>query len=188
MKIDEFATETQQLDEANPYGLMQRAGSAIMGKLGSTKAQASGDVGKRANELYAGFKNWALRTGVDMTMVPRQKLSQWLTSQNIPGKLPPTLRALPTLDLEDPEVSKTLWTALAQGAYGAAGLPAGRPTLGANYGIPRPPARPAPSPALAPTPAPTPAPTAYDAIKNELTAAAGSLTPAQKAELLNLLR
>ena len=155
MKITEFATENRQLDEANPYGMMKRAGNAIMGKLGSTKAQASGDVGKRANELYTGFKNWALRTGVDMTMVPRQKLSQWLTSQNIPGKLPPTLRALPTLDLEDPEVSKTLWTALAQGAYGAAGQAAGRPTMGANYGIPKPPARPAPAPA--PAPAPTPA-------------------------------
>jgi len=193
MKIDEIIVEGQQLDEANPYGLLQRAGSAIMGKLGSTKAQASGDVGKRANELYRGFTNWAMRAGVDMSAVPKLTLTKWLSSQHLPTKLPPTLASLPSLDLEDPNVSKTLWTALAQGTYSAAGQPASRPTLGANYGIPQPTKRPrtpapSPTPAPGPTPAPSPAPAPAPAdLLSEIQAKIAQLKKTDRTAYNNLL-
>jgi hypothetical protein len=186
MKIDEITAENQKLDEANPYGLMQRAGSAIMGKLGSTSAQASGDVGKRSNELYNGFKNWALRSGVDMKAVPKLTLTKWLASQRLPTKLPPTLAPLPLLNLEDPNVSKTLWTALAQGAYGAARQPASSPTLGANYGIP--PAAPRrPTPPVPPTPPAPPVPPAPADLLTDIQAKISQLKRADRTAYNNLL-
>ena len=162
MKINEFASDRQHLEEANPYGLGSRLKSAVMGKLGSKKAQASGDVGKRANELYASFNDWALRSGVNMQAVPKKQLVSWLTSQGLPGKLPAAYATMPTINLEDPATSTAVWTGLAQGAYGAAPIVApGTATLGANYGLSPPAPRapvPAPRRAAAPAPAPAPAP------------------------------
>jgi hypothetical protein len=197
MKINEVLTnDSEEIDEATPFGLGSRMKSAVMGKLGSTSAQAQGDVGKRANDLYKAFEYYASRSGVQMNSVPKATLAKWLTSQGLPTALPPAFKTVPVLNLTDKNTSTALWTGLAQGAYGAqmgstGGAP-GQATFGQQYGIPG--RAPKPRPASAPAPAPAPPSrtttptTSYVDLKNELTAYAGTLTPAQKAELLNLLR
>jgi len=199
MRIDEVVmNDADELNEAAPVGIGSRIKSAVMGKLGSTKAQAQGDVGKRANDLYKAFEYYASRAGIQMNSVPKATLTKWLTSQGLPIALPPSFKPVPVLNLTDKNTSTALWTSLAQGAYGAqmgqTGGPAGQATFGQQYGIPSksPKPQPVPPPAPAPSPAPPSKPTtpttSYDDLKNELSAYSRTLTPAQKAELLNLLK
>lgn len=141
MRIDEVVmNDADELDEATPVGIGSRLKSAVMGKLGSTKAQAQGDVGKRANDLYKAFEYYASRAGVQMNSVPKATLTKWLTSQGLPTTLPPAFKTVPVLNLTDQNTSTTLWTGLAQGAYGAqmsqTGGPAGQATFGQQFGIP----------------------------------------------------
>lgn len=89
MKIDQILSEND-LNElgATPMGFMSKAASTIGSKLGSVSSAAKLDVGKRANELYGQFRNWALRAGVDMSAVPVDMIEKWLSgpTQKFPAK------------------------------------------------------------------------------------------------------
>lgn len=140
MKINEVLTnDSEEIDEATPFGLGSRMKSAVMGKLGSTSAQAQGDVGKRANDLFKAFEYWAGRAGTPMNQVPKADFIKWVTAQGIPAAWSPEYKTVPVLDLTDKAVSTAIWTKLAQGAYGAqmgptGGAP-GQATFGQKYGI-----------------------------------------------------
>jgi len=141
MRIDEVVmNDAEEIDEATPYGYgYNRMKTAVMGKLGSTAAQAQGDVGKRANELYKAFEYWAGRAGTRMDQVPKADFIKWVTAQGIPAVLPPEFKTVPFLNLTDKATSTAIWTKLAQGAYGAqmgptGGAP-GQATFGQKYGI-----------------------------------------------------
>jgi hypothetical protein len=138
MRITDVMTE-QQISELGgaPAGLMSQGWNKTMGALGSKTAQAATDVGTRSNEIYNSFRDWALRSGVDMKATPVPTIKKWLTSQNLPGKIPPELATAGILDLTDQRISTQLWKAVAQGAYGSAmsgGRPQGTPSLGNRYG------------------------------------------------------
>jgi hypothetical protein len=130
MRINEILLENQ-LDElgATPMGAMSRIGQGVMAKLGSSTAQAKLDVGTRANELANAFKQWALRTGINLKQVPKEDLLSFFTQQ----QLPPISLTQSIYDLTNPEMSKKVWSSVSQNAFKGGGL-ASAP-LGQQYGI-----------------------------------------------------
>lgn len=165
MKINEVLTESAQVDEATPYGGMQRLKTGVKSFFGNKAAQGQGEVGKRANELHDAFLSWASRTGINMSAVPQNEIKEWLESQGLPFLMPTALASTDPVNLENPQTSSAVWNAISQASFKAAGSVArGTPKLGSRYGIkqqkappPVPPTPPPPPPPVPPTPrGPTP--------------------------------
>lgn len=133
MKISDLVESKEQVNELGgaPMGIMSRIGTGIAAKLGSKTAQATMDVGKRANELDQAFKSWALRSGIDLDRVKQQEIKAFLRQQGLPVV---PLRQ-PLYNLNDPEQNKTLWTVLSQTIFKKGGSTATTQPLGQKYGL-----------------------------------------------------
>jgi hypothetical protein len=132
MKAKEIIQE-QDANEAAPMGFMTRLGKTIQSKIPGNfgvAGQAELDVGKRANQLDRAFRQWAIRSGIDLNAVPAADLADFLKQQ----QMPPVTFSQTMYNLNDEDTLRTFWTKLAQGSYRAAGT--GTAPLGQTYGVP----------------------------------------------------
>lgn len=129
MLIREVVTESK-IEEKAPTGLIKQGWNKLKGALGSAKGKAGADVGTRANEIYKNFRDWGLRSGVDMKAAPVTDLQQWFKTQNL--IFPQQFAKAKFVNLTDKTVSSKFWTAAAQSAYKQG---ASQGDLGSTYGL-----------------------------------------------------
>ena len=180
MRASDFITESKKIKEKAPVGLGSQVWSAVKGAFGSTQGKASADVGSRATQIYQKFNNQALRTGVDMSMVPVKTLQKWFKEQGLVFPKDAVSGAT-ALDLTDKTTSNHFWTAAAQQAYakGATGA-----KLGSQYGIP---AKPKKAKAAAGAGGSGGGGGDFKSLKNTLAGAKGTLSPNQINALIKTL-
>lgn len=133
-KIDRLNLgESTQVNELGmtPMGIGSRLATGAMAKLGSKTAAAKLDVGKRSNELNTAFRQWALRSGIDLTKVKKQELQSFFQQQRLPDM--PLKKSVYNLD--DKATNAALWNAVSQNAYRAGGPTGGSEPLGRAYGV-----------------------------------------------------
>lgn len=137
MQIKELIslTETKQVNELGltPMGIGSRLAKGAMAKLGSKTAAAQLDVGKRSNELNTNFRQWALRSGIDLAKVKKQELDDFFQQQRLPAM--PLKKQV--YNLNDKATNAALWNAVSQNAFKAGGAVGGSAPLGQQYGVRR---------------------------------------------------
>lgn len=133
MKISELIENTEQVNELGmtPMGIGQRMATGALAKLGSTTAAANLDVGKRANELNTTFRQWALRSGINLSSVPQKDIQTFMKQQGLPSM--PMRQSI--YDLNDKATNSALWKAVAQNAYKSSGSAATSAPLGQKYNV-----------------------------------------------------
>lgn len=169
MKLSDVLNE-EQIDElgTTPMGIGARLGYGALSKLGSSSAQAKLDVGKRANRFEKAFSGWARRSGLDLENIKDVDIDDFLNAHGLPNY---DHKGVSSYDMSDNTVTRDLWTKVANQTYRAAGaVPAGKPKLGAQLGVP-----------ASPTPRTFTGPRGV----KTLTSYAGSLS---KSDLYDLLR
>lgn len=130
MLIKEVLTESQVSEKA-PVGFIKQGINKLKGALGSAKGKAATDVSARANEIYKNFRDWGLRSGVDMKSAPVTDIQSWFKTQNL--IFPKQYAGSKFLNLTDKATSSQFWTAAATSAFKGAG--SSGTDLGGQYGL-----------------------------------------------------
>lgn len=184
MKAKEIITESTKLKEKAPVNVGKHVWSAVKGAFGSTKGKADVDVGSRATQIYQKFNDYALRSGMDMSMMPVKSLQQWFKGQGLVFPKDAVAGAT-NLDLTDKTTSNHFWTSAAQQAYAKAG--SGGAKLGQSYGVPAKPAKKKAAPAAAASTAAPAGANDFASLKAALSGAKGNLNPNQINALIKAL-
>lgn len=133
MKINDIISESiDSQNEAAPMGILAKAGHKVASALGSKTSAAKLDVGTRANEIFNSFKDYALRTGVDLSAVDAKILKNWIKSQGLP--VPSLDPAVTVYDLNNKQNIQKVFTGASQQSFAKA-APAAGSQLGGKYGI-----------------------------------------------------
>jgi ribosomal protein L20A (L18A) len=131
MKLNDILNESQVNElGTTPMGIGSRLVKGAMAKLGSGKAEAELDVGKRANILEKTFSAWARRSGLRLDRVSISEVDDFL---NINGLPPVNHNRIKFYDLTDSDMTRLLWTKVAQASYRAGGSDMG---LGGRFNVP----------------------------------------------------
>lgn len=130
MLIREVITESKVVEKA-PVGIFKQGFNKLKGALGSAKGKAATDVGARANEIYKNFRDWGLRSGVDMKAAPAADIKSWFKTQNL--IFPKQFASAKFINLTDKKVSSQFWNAAATSAFKGAGNQGS--DLGGQYGL-----------------------------------------------------
>lgn len=135
MKLSDVLNE-QQIDElgTTPMGIGSRIGQGVLAKLGSGKAQAALDVGKRANRFEKAFSGWARRSGLDLENISDIDIDDFLSAHGLPKY---DHAGVNVYDLSDSSTARDLWIKVAQKTFRVGGAaPTGKPRLGPQLGMP----------------------------------------------------
>jgi len=131
MKLNDILTEGQVNElGTTPMGIGSRLLKGTMAKLGSSKAAADLDVGKRANILEKTFSAWARRSGIRLDGASPSDIDDFLSTNGLP---PINHGGVSYYDLTDSETTKLLWTKVAQASFRAGGSNKG---LGGRFNVP----------------------------------------------------